>query len=114
MAGVSHNFTVTAEDASGNTATGYTGTVTFTSSDGLASLPANYTFVSGDAGVRSFSATLKTVGNQSITATDTATSTIKGSQTGIAVSGPASIFLVGRADERPAGKEGRSRWSPYH
>src|SRR5262249_56660351 len=82
-AGVSHSFTVTARDAFGNTATGYTGTATFTSTDGQAVLPTNYMFVSGDAGAHSFSATLKTAGSQSITATDTVTSTIKGSQTGI-------------------------------
>src|SRR5713101_2202123 len=39
------SFTVTAKDAFGNTATGYTGTITFTSSDSLAVLPAKYTFV---------------------------------------------------------------------
>src|SRR5204862_408512 len=44
-------FTVTALDASNNTATGFTGTATFTSTDAQATLPANYTFVSGDAGV---------------------------------------------------------------
>src|SRR5262249_19659736 len=49
-AGVSNSFTVTARDASGNTVTGYTGTITFSSSDAQAGLPANYTFVSGDAG----------------------------------------------------------------
>ncbi len=49
-AGVAASVTVTAKDAFGNTATGYTGTVHFTSSDGNATLPANYTFVGGDAG----------------------------------------------------------------
>ena len=38
-AGVAGSFTVTAEDAYGNRATGYTGTVRFTSSDGQAALP---------------------------------------------------------------------------
>ena len=33
---------------------GYTGTVHFTSSDTAAVLPANYTFVAGDNGVRTF------------------------------------------------------------
>src|SRR5439155_552100 len=89
-AGTSHNFTVTAQDAFGNTASGYSGTVTFTSSDGQAVLPANYTFTGGDAGVHTFSATLKTAGSQSITATDTLTGSIKGSQSGITVS-PAAI-----------------------
>src|SRR6266849_10327496 len=95
-AGVANNFTITARDAYGNTATGYTGTVTFTSSDGQAALSANYTFVSGDGGVHSFSGTLKTAGTQSITATDRATSTLTGSQAGITVNpAAASILLVG-------------------
>ena len=54
-------------------ATGYTGTVHFTSSDAQAGLPANYTFTGGDAGTHVFSVTLKTAGTQSITATDTVT-----------------------------------------
>ena len=44
---------MTAQDPYGNTASGYTGTVHFTSSDGAATLPGNYTFVVGDAGVHS-------------------------------------------------------------
>jgi hypothetical protein len=74
---------VTAQDAYGNTATGYTGTVHFTSSDGAASLPVNYTFVALDAGVHSFAGgvTLKTGGSQTVTGTDTVTGTITGSQT---------------------------------
>ena len=43
-------FSVTARDPYNNTATGYVGTVHFTSSDGQAVLPANYMFTSGDAG----------------------------------------------------------------
>src|SRR5229473_811551 len=66
VAGTANNFTVTAKDPFGNTATGYTGTVHFTSSDVQAVLPANYTFVAGDSGVHTFSATLKTSGPQSI------------------------------------------------
>ena len=53
---MAHNVTVTAKDAYGNMATGYTGTVHFTSSDGQAVLPANYTFVAGDAGIHTFQA----------------------------------------------------------
>jgi len=93
-AGVSQSFRVTAQDAFGNTTPGYTGTVTFRSTDGQAVLPANYMFISADAGVHSFSATLKTDGSQSITATDTATSGIKGSQSGIAVDPAAASKLV--------------------
>jgi hypothetical protein len=94
-AGVSHTFTVRAKDAYGNIATGYTGTVTFSSSDPAAVLPANYTFVSGDHGVHTFSATFKTVGTQSLTATDTVTSSITGTQSGIVVTAaPASVLVV--------------------
>ncbi len=66
---------MTAKDAFGNTATGYTGTVHFTSSDAAAILPANGTLTNG---VGTFSVTLKTVGTQSITATDTVTTAITG------------------------------------
>jgi fibronectin type 3 domain-containing protein len=93
VAGVSHNFTVTAQDAFGNTATGYTGTVSFTSSDSQAVLPANYTFVSGDGGVHSFTATLKTAGTQSITATDAVTAAITGTEAGIAVNSGAGLHF---------------------
>src|SRR5207244_2225210 len=58
IAGASHTFTVTAKDAYNNTATGYTGTVTFSSSDSQVVLPSNYTFIGGDNGVHTtFSAT---------------------------------------------------------
>ena len=60
-ANTSQTFVVTAYDPYGNVATGYTGTVHFTSSDPLAVLPANYTFTSTDAGQHIFSATFKTL-----------------------------------------------------
>ena len=85
LAGVAGSVTVTAKDISGNPATGYTGTVHFTSSDGSAGLPANYTFVPGDSGTHTFSVTFHTAGTQSITATDTVTGTITGTQSGITV-----------------------------
>jgi hypothetical protein len=81
-AGVAGTITVTAKDAYGNTATGYAGTVHFTSTDGAAVLPANATLT---AGVGTFSVTLKTVGTLSVTATDTVTASITGSQSGIVV-----------------------------
>jgi hypothetical protein len=91
IAGVSSSFTVTAHDAYGNTTTGYTGTVHFTSSDGKASLPDNYTFTAGDAGVHTFSATLKTAGTQSIAARDTTMANLTGTDSGITVN-PAAAF----------------------
>jgi FG-GAP-like repeat/FG-GAP repeat len=94
-AGVAGSFTVTAKTASGATATDYTGTVHFSSSDGKASLPADYTFTAADAGVHTFSATLKTAGTQSITATDTVTAGITGTDGGITVKpAAASKFLI--------------------
>ena len=92
-AGTASNFTVTAQDASGNTITSYIGTVHFSSSDPQAVLPANYTFVSGDNGTHTFSATLKTAGSQSITATDTVTSSITGSQSNITIN-PAAASQI--------------------
>jgi uncharacterized protein (TIGR03437 family) len=82
-AGAAFTFTVTAQDQFNNTATGYPGTVHFTSSDGNASLPANATLSNG---VGSFSATLKTAGSQTITGTDTNTSSITGTSNTIVVS----------------------------
>ncbi len=104
-AGSLGDFTVTADDAYGNVVTGYAGTVHFTSSDGQAILPASYTFTAGDAGVHTFAATLKTAGTQSITATDAATSSVVGHETGIAVKAAAASKLVitGLASSAQAG-----------
>ena len=81
LAGASHSVTITARDAYGNVATAYLGTVHVTSSDGAATLPADYTFVVGDAGVHKLTVKLKTVGSQWVRATDTHTATITGSVT---------------------------------
>ncbi|MGO8757517.1 MAG: beta strand repeat-containing protein [Terracidiphilus sp.] len=83
-AGGTVSFTVTALDVDNNVATGYTGTVAFTSTDSQASLPSASALVSG-TGIGSFSATLKTAGSQTITATDTVTTTIAGTSAGITV-----------------------------
>lgn len=78
-------LTVTARDVFGDTVTGYRGTIHFTSSDPAAVLPADYTFVAADNGAHTFNITLNTPGTQSITATDTVTATISGTQSGISV-----------------------------
>ena len=93
-AGAAGTFTVTARNADGTTDTAYTGTVHFTSSDPQAVLPADYTFTAADAGVHTFSATLKTAGTQSLTATDTVTGRIFGSQAGIVVKPAAASQLI--------------------
>jgi hypothetical protein len=107
-AGTASSLTVTAKDAFGNVATGFTDTVAFTSDDGQAVLPANYTFVAGDNGTKTFTGVvLKSAGTRSVTATDTAAgkSGVNGSQTGIAVGAAAATVLVvaGVASPRVAG-----------
>ena len=111
-AGTAASFTVTALDAYGNIATGYRGTVHFTSSDAQASLPANYVFTATDAGTHTFTATLNTSGTQSITATDTLHPSITGTESGIQVAAAPATELIenglldrddgsGRLDQRP-------------
>jgi hypothetical protein len=70
ISGVPFDVTVTLYDAWDNIATGYLGTVHFSSSDPLADLPGAYPFVPGDAGVHAFlnGVTLYTAGLQTVTA----------------------------------------------
>ena len=78
-----HNVTVVAVDGFGNAVPTFAGTVTITSTDSLAQLPAPYTYNGGsDAGSHVFAVTLNTAGTQTITATSGA---ISGSETGIVV-----------------------------
>jgi hypothetical protein len=84
-AGTPQTLSLTVRDAYGNVATGYTGTVSFSSSDPAANLPDNYTFSGGDAGVHLFSATLWTPGIQSITAIDTLMSSLTATENNIEV-----------------------------
>jgi hypothetical protein len=75
QAGNPFDLTVTVQDAFNNTVTGYTRTVTFSTSDPTGgSLPGPYTFSTADAGTHTFSggAALYTAGSQTISATDTA------------------------------------------
>jgi hypothetical protein len=76
IAGTAASATVTVRDAYGNLATGFTGTVDFSSTDAAATLPAGYTFTEGDAGTHVFTGgvTLRTAGNQGVTATSGALS----------------------------------------
>jgi hypothetical protein len=79
--GTGFTVTVTALDAYGNVVTGYRGKVHFSSTDRKGTLPADYTFTSGDAGVHTFRVTLRTRGKQKITVTDRADSSITGTDT---------------------------------
>ncbi len=73
-------------------ATSYTGTVTFTSTDTVAYLPAQYTFTAADGGAHDFMTTLNTVGMQSLTSTDTADSGLTATDSA-AVQGPAYYYV---------------------
>jgi hypothetical protein len=76
-------FTVTVitQDPYNNVATGYQGTVQFSTSDASHTLPPNYTFTTGDKGIHYFlnAVTLNTLGTQTVTVTDTVTNSITGS-----------------------------------
>ena len=104
-AGAPFSVTVTALSASNGTATAYTGTVHFTSSDGQAVLPADYTFTAADAGVHTFTGVaLKTVGSQTVTATDTVTASINGSATvTVAAPAPATHLAISAPASATAG-----------
>jgi hypothetical protein len=96
-AGMPFDVTVTAVDPFGQVAVGYTGTVTFNSSDGdpAVVLPADYTFTAADAGTVVFPSgvTLITEGDQAITATDTVDGTITGTATVTVTSGNAARLM---------------------
>jgi hypothetical protein len=86
--GVASTVTATLHDRFGNVATGYVGTVHFTSNDKTALLPSDYTFTAADAGVHTFDLTLKKLGNRWITARDTSKHSIGGSARTSVVANP--------------------------
>jgi len=95
-AGSPFQITVSAVDNSGQVAPGYTDTVTLTTSDSFPGvLPANYTFTSCDRGMHTFAGvTLFTAGAQTLTAHDTADSTIMGGATVAVVAAPADHLQI--------------------
>jgi hypothetical protein len=70
VAGEPFTVTVVALDPFGYKTTKFTESIHFSSSDGDASLPADYTFTSDDAGEATFSVTLKTEGSQQLVVND--------------------------------------------
>jgi hypothetical protein len=96
-AGVPFDVTVTAVDPLNQVVVGYTGTVTFgtTDTDPGVVLPADYAFVPSDGGMHRFTdtglgeVTLVTPGDQMLTVMDTAVSTITGSADLTVSAGPA-------------------------
>ena len=97
-AGSAISVTVTAKDTYNNIATGYLGTIHFTSTDthiGMA-LPADFTFQASDNGSHTFTGevTLETAGTQTVTATDTTVPAIFGISNSIAVSPAGAAKLL--------------------
>jgi hypothetical protein len=108
-AGVPFDVTVTAVDPFGQVAVGYSGIVTFSTTDpgpGVV-LPADYTFTLDDGGMHTFTdtglgeITLVTPGDQLLTVTDTADATITGSATVTVEPGGSAPTLCG--SPRPCG-----------
>jgi hypothetical protein len=104
-AGVPFDLTVTAVDPFGQVAVGYSGTITFSTSDpdpGVV-LPADYTFQPGDAGQVTFpgGVVLMTPATQTVTATDTVDNTIAGT-VAVTVSSPSSPSRPGCLAGNPA------------
>jgi hypothetical protein len=84
-------LTVMALDAYNNFLNNYSGTIHFTSTDSKAILPADATLPPNGTGI--FSATLETVGNQTITATDKITTSLTGSSISIGVTAAAALTI---------------------
>jgi hypothetical protein len=89
--GTPFTFTVTGQDLAGNTETTNTDLVKITSSDSAAALPAKKHRVAGSA---TFTITLNTYGNQTITATDLTSSGINGTSTILVNNAPAASFRI--------------------
>jgi hypothetical protein len=86
VAGTPIPVRVTLRDPYDNVATGYTGTIAFTSTDENGGLPTAYTFTAGDAGVHTFAGVvLRTAGVRYVIAYDTTDDTINGVSRGVSV-----------------------------
>lgn len=84
--GTAVSVTIQARNLAGNIMTNYTGSITFTSSDGLATLPTTTTFAPGDLGVKTLSSaiTFLTLWTQSVRVQDTV----------LSASGVASVLVA--------------------
>ncbi len=101
-------ISVTALDASNNPAATYNGSVVITSSDGRALLPTVTVQLSSGSG--GFSATLESVGMQTLTATDAGQPSIAGTSSPITVSAAGAIVIS--SSPPPAGVVGSEYNAP--
>lgn len=90
--GVSFGIFVAALDDRRALDVNYRGTVTFSATDPMATLPPSYTFLPQDMGDRAFTAILRTPGDQTITVTDS---------TGNLVPGTLVMTVTGIAPAQP-------------
>jgi hypothetical protein len=88
-AGTPFSIKVSVVDAWGNGVKNYFGTIHFADTAGLAGQPPDYIFNGSDAGVHTFTATLSTTGNQTISVIDLSNPLLKAS-TVVSVNAPAT------------------------
>lgn len=98
--GSAHPAIVTAYDAFGNVATGYTGTIHLASSDPAALVSADATATNG---VAVFSVTPMTLGAQTLTATDVASAALTATEATVGTPGDAATFRMSAAPGGVAG-----------
>ena len=115
-AGSQFGLIVTAADRYGNTVTGYTGTVHFTTDDGSSPsgvppvLPGDYTFNAGDGGTHTFGGIiLYKAGTARVTVTDTAFASITGTSVSLTVNPGTATQLV--FTTQPGGGAAGAAWS---
>ncbi len=111
--GTAAAVTVTAYDAYGNVATGYTGPVTLTAVNGAPASPITYTYTTADQGMHAYSVTFTQAGAQKLVATggsivgdgaivvtpapyDLSKSTVSVTPTRVAVGGQVAVTLTVR------------------
>lgn len=106
-AGISVPVRVRAVTSAGTTATSYTGTVALTSTDAAATGLGTHAFTAADNGVFAFPGVgLKTPGNQTLTATDSAATSVTGSTSTTVAPSSTAGFAVDVRDPSKAGQAG--------
>jgi uncharacterized repeat protein (TIGR03803 family) len=95
-AGSKEGFTLTALDALGNVATGYTGTVSFlyNSTTSITGLPGSYTFTAADKGSHLFPVSFKTTGSLAMIASDAADFLVSQQVDAQIIAGPAKLAIM--------------------
>jgi parallel beta-helix repeat protein len=94
--GVSFGLTVRAVDQYGNTATTYSGTVGFVSSDPRAMLPGAFTFTAADAGMHVFSnVVLRSLGTQTVTVADQSQPALRATSLVLVFGTPPTVIVPG-------------------